>query len=143
MKRSRAHYAYAGTMLNSQTQSLTNPYWWERLFNTIDAGDAAGFVDFLTVDAQFRFGNAPTVHGAREIGAAVTGFFGAIQSSRHRLMDSWCIDESAGCEGEVTYTRHDGSVATFPFANVFTLRGQKVSSYRIYIDISTLFSAAI
>jgi ketosteroid isomerase-like protein len=120
---------------------LPNPYWWQRLFMTIDAGDAAAFVDFLTPDAQFRFGNAPTIQGAREIGVAVRAFFGSIRSSQHRLLQSWCTNQSAGCEGEVTYTRHDGSVATFPFANVFQLRGEKVSSYRIYIDISTLFGA--
>lgn len=121
-------------------ESLPNPYWWERLFRTIDACDAAGFVGFLTPDAQFRFGNAPMIQGAREIGAAVTGFFGTIRSSQHRLVASWCTGESAGCEGEVTYTRHDGSVVTFPFANIFQLRGEKISSYRIYIDTSTLFS---
>jgi ketosteroid isomerase-like protein len=117
---------------------MQNAYWWERLFKTIDAGDAAGFVDFLTPDAQFRFGNAPMIQGAREIGVAVTAFFGSIRSSQHRLVKSWCAGESAGCEGEVTYTRHDGSVVTFPFANVFQLRGEKISSYRIYVDISTL-----
>lgn len=121
-------------------ESLPNPYWWERLFKTIDARDAAGFVDFLTPDAKFRFGNAPMVQGAQEIGVAVTGFFGAIRSSQHRLVGSWRSNESAGCEGEVTYTRHDGSVITFPFANIFQMRGEKVSSYRIYIDISTLFT---
>jgi ketosteroid isomerase-like protein len=121
--------------------SLQNAYWWERLFKTIDASDVAGFIDFLTPDAQFRFGNAPVIQGVLKIGIAVAGFFGTIRSSQHRLIDSWCsTNESAGCEGEVTYTRHDGSVVTFPFANVFQLRGNKISSYRIYIDISTLLS---
>jgi ketosteroid isomerase-like protein len=120
----------------------SNPHWWERLFRTIDAGDAAGFVDFLTPDAQFRFGNAPVILGVREIGAAVTGFFGTIRSSQHRLVKSWCTHETAGCEGEVTYMRHDGTIVTFPFANVFQLRGDKISCYRIYIDISSLYSVA-
>lgn len=122
-------------------ESLQNPYWWERLFRTIDASDAAGFVDFLTPDAQFRFGNAPMIQGMGEIRDAVAGFFGTIKSSRHRLVDSWGSNESAGCEGEVTYTRHDGSMITFPFANVFQMRGEKIFSYRIYIDVSTLFGA--
>jgi hypothetical protein len=120
---------------------MMNNQWWERLFKTIDASDAAGFVDFLTPDAQFRFGNAPAIQGTREIGAAVAGFFSSIRSSRHRLVESWGTAESAGCEGEVTYTRHDGSVITIPFANVFQLRALKIASYRIYIDISTLFGA--
>jgi len=135
--------------MNSQTQpdgtesvheSLASRKSWERLFKTIDASDVAGFVEFLTPDAEFRFGNALAIQGTTKIGAAITGFFGTIQSSQHRLLQSWDGDESAGCEGEVTYRRHDGSEITFPFANVFQLRGQKVSSYHIYIDISTLFT---
>jgi hypothetical protein len=47
----------------------------------------------------------------------------------------------SGCEGVVTYTRHDASVVSFPFANVFQLRGEKVCSYHIYADISPLFTA--
>jgi len=125
----------------STHEVLPNRPWWERLFKTIDESDAAAFVGFLTPDAQFRFGNAPMIQGATEIGEAVTGFFRTIRSSRHRLVDSWGGGESAGCEGEVTYTRLDASSVTLPFANIFRLRGDRVSSYRIYIDISTLFSA--
>lgn len=71
---------------------------------------------------------------------AVAQFFAAIASSRHRLLDIWSAGESVGCEGEVTYKRHDGSVVSFPFANVFRLRGSKIAAYRIYIDISSLFT---
>jgi ketosteroid isomerase-like protein len=114
--------------------------WWETLFEAIDSGNAAAFLKFLTPDAQFRFANAPVVIGLQGIGAAVAAFFAAIASSRHRLLDIWSAGGSAGCEGEVTYTRHDGSVVTFPFANVFKLRGSEIASYRIYIDISSLFT---
>jgi ketosteroid isomerase-like protein len=116
--------------------------WWERLFSVIDSGDAAGFVKWLTPDAQFRFGNAPVMIGSQTIGAAVTGFFAAIASSRHQLHGFWGAEGAAGCEGEVTYTRHDGSVVSFPFANVFKLQGDEIASYRIYIDNSTLFAPA-
>jgi hypothetical protein len=47
---------------------------------------------------------------------------------------------TAGCEGEVTYTCHDGTVLSVPFANVFELRGDKFAAYRSYIDISWLFN---
>jgi ketosteroid isomerase-like protein len=114
--------------------------WWERLFEAVDSGNAAVFSTFLTPDAQFRFANAPVVIGVQAIGAAVAEFFAAIASSRHRLLDIWSAGGSAGCEGEVTYTRHDGSVVAFPFANVFRLRGSKIAAYRIYIDISSLFT---
>ncbi len=116
--------------------------WWERLFATVDSGDASGFVKFLTPDAQFRFGNAPIIVGEAAIAVAVAGFFAAITSSRHRLLRTWHGTASAACEGEVTYTRHDGSVVSFPFANAFEFRGQKIAAYRIYIDNSSLFSPA-
>jgi len=114
--------------------------WWEGLFSTVDAGDAGAFVQFLTPDATFRFGNAPVIVGVSDISDAVAGFFAAIASSRHRLLRTWNGAASAACEGEVTYTRRDGSVVSFPFANVFELRGEKITAYRIYIDNSSLFA---
>ena len=115
---------------------------WERIFAVIDAGDAAGFAEFLTADAQFCFGNAPAVVGRESIRAAAAGFFAAIAHSRHRLLRTWNDSATAACEGEVSYTRHDGSVISVPFANVFDLRGDKIAVYRIYIDNSSLFGKA-
>jgi ketosteroid isomerase-like protein len=116
--------------------------WWQRLFAAIDARDAAAFVDLLTPDAQFRFGNAPTVIGSEAIGIAAGQFFAAIAACRHRLLRTFTGSESAAiaCEGIVTYTRHDESTVSLPFANVFELRGEKIATYRIYIDNSPLFN---
>jgi ketosteroid isomerase-like protein len=114
--------------------------WWQRVFAVIDARDAAAFVALLTPDAQFRFGNAPTLVGSDAIRAAVGGFFAAIASCSHRLIRTWSSDAWVACEGEVTYLRHDGSAITVPFADVFELRGRLISVYRIYIDNSPLFS---
>jgi ketosteroid isomerase-like protein len=115
--------------------------WWQRLFAAIDARDAAAFVDRLTSDAQFKFGNAPTVIGSEAIGIAAGQFFAAIASCRHRLLRTFAGSDNAAiaCEGVVTYRRHDGSSISVPFANVFELRGEKIATYRIYIDNSPLF----
>jgi ketosteroid isomerase-like protein len=113
--------------------------WWERVLAVVDAGDAQGFVELLTADAQFRFGNAPAIEGSEAIRAAVAGFFAAIASSRHRVLGIWNGPASAVCEGEVAYTRHNGSVLSVPFVNVFDLRGDKIAAYRIYIDNAALF----
>jgi ketosteroid isomerase-like protein len=114
--------------------------WWENLFLAVDSGDAARFVGFLTPDATFRFGNADIIEGAAAVRGAVAGFFAAIGSSRHVLATCWSGASSAACEGTVTYTRHDGSVVSFPFANAFELRGEKIAAYRIYIDNALLSS---
>jgi ketosteroid isomerase-like protein len=115
--------------------------WWERVFAVVDAGDADGFVGLLAPDAEFRFGNVPVIVGHPAIRAAAAAFFAAIASSRHRLLGTWNGPAGTVCEGEVTYTRHDGSVISLPFANVLELQGEKISAYRIYIDNSSLFGA--
>jgi ketosteroid isomerase-like protein len=114
---------------------------WARLFTAIDARDAGAFADFIVEDGEFRFGNAPPVTGRAAIREAVAGFFAAIGGCRHRLLASWTGPESAVCEGQVTYTRRDGSTVTLPFVNVFELDGGWIRSYRIYIDNAPLFSA--
>jgi ketosteroid isomerase-like protein len=113
--------------------------WWERVLAVVDTGDAESFIDLLTEDAQFRFGNAPVIIGHEAIHAAVAAFFAAIASSRHRVLDTWNKVATTVCEGEVVYTRRDGSVVCVPFANIFELRGDKIAAYRIYIDNSSLF----
>jgi ketosteroid isomerase-like protein len=126
-----------------ENEFRTDRAWWERIFATIDAGDAAGFVEFLTPDAQLRFGNAPAVTGSAAIRTAAAGFFGAIASSRHELFGTWRGTMTAVCEGEVTYTRHDGSVLCVPFVNVFDLCGERIACYRFYIDNSALFAPPV
>jgi ketosteroid isomerase-like protein len=114
---------------------------WQQLFAAIDGRDAQAFAGFLAADGEFRFGNAPPVVGRDAVRDAVAGFFGAIGGCRHRLLRAWQTEGSVACEGEVTYTRHDGSQVTLPFANVFVLRGGEIASYRIYIDNAPLFAA--
>lgn len=116
--------------------------WWNGLFATIDARNTAGFLGFLTADAEFRFGNSPSVFGHEAIRAGVDGFFGSIAGCRHRALRTWGDETSAVCQGEVTYTRLDGRTVTLPFVNVFEMRGDRVSRYLIYNDLAPLFAPA-
>jgi ketosteroid isomerase-like protein len=118
-----------------------NRDWWDELLVAVDSGDAGRFVSFLTPDASFRFANADCVVGSEAIEVMVAGFFAAIASSRHELIQCWGVAPSVACEGTVTYTRRDGSRLRVPFVNAFDLHGRKIASYRIYIDNSALFGA--
>jgi ketosteroid isomerase-like protein len=108
--------------------------WWQKLFGVIDACDASRFVELLTSDARFRFGNSPTAVGTEAILAATASFFASIASCRHRLIRTWCGSNGLACEGEVTYGHLDGTTITVPFVNVLELRGTLICDYRIYID---------
>lgn len=110
------------------------------LFAAIDANDAAAFVGYLTEDAVFRFGSAPPVRGRAAIRAAVDGFFGTIAGCSHTVQRSISLDSALVCEGEVTYRRRDGSEITLPFADIFEYEGDRISQYKIYMDISPLYA---
>jgi ketosteroid isomerase-like protein len=112
----------------------------QRLFRAIDAMDLDGFTDCLTADATFRFGSAPPVTGTSTIRDAVGGFFSSIAALRHVLDRTVTDGDTLICEGTVTYTRHDGSQVTLPFANVFELQGRRIHHYKIYADIAPLYA---
>lgn len=110
------------------------------LFAAIDSKDSDRFVGFLTEDARFRFGSAPVVEGRDAIRDAVEQFFGSIQALEHRVDRVVESGSTLVCEGEVTYTRHDGSSIGLPFADVFEMSGERIADYKIYMDINPLFA---
>ena len=110
------------------------------VFAAVDRQDTAAFVGFLTDDAVFRFGSAPPVHGRDAIAAAVAGFFGTIAGLSHAISTVVMDGSTQFIEGEVTYTRPDGSQLTLPFANVFEYEGELIARYKIYMDINPLYA---
>ena len=113
----------------------------QRLFSAIDRKDTAATLACIDSRARFRFGSAPAVTGHAEIGAAIDGFYDTIAGLSHvvdRILDQ---GEVLVCEGRVTYTRHDGSTVTLPFANIFDLSDGLIMDYRIYVDIAPLYAA--
>jgi limonene-1,2-epoxide hydrolase len=111
----------------------------DKLFASIDAMDTESFLSCIREDAIFRFGSSPPVQGHAAIRAGVDGFFASIAALQHVVQRQVAEDNAVVCEGEVTYTRHDGSKITLPFVNVFEVAGGLISLYRIYIDIGPLY----
>ena len=109
------------------------------LFAAIDAKDTERFLGFLTDGASFRFSSAPSVQGKEAIHSAVDGFFSSIAGLRHDLIRSVAEEDVVVCEGEVTYTRHDSTRITLPFANVLEFNGELISGYKIYMDVGPLY----
>lgn len=112
----------------------------ERLFRAIDAKDIASFVDCLTDDGSFRFGSAQAVRGRESIAAQVGGFFDSLAGLEHMIGRTIRDGDTLVVEGDVTYTRHDRRRVTLPFVNVLELQGECIDDYRIYADLSPLYS---
>lgn len=113
--------------------------WLPGLFASIDAKDTERFLGFLTENATFRFGSAPAACGREAIAQAVGAFFDSIAGLSHTITNVWTGPGTVMCEGEVCYTRHDGKQVTVPFADAFDMQGDKISGYRIYIDMAPLY----
>lgn len=113
----------------------------DRLFAAIDARDMDGFLACIAEQGRFRFGSAPAVTGHDAIRAAVDAFFASIAGLRHDVQRHVSSERVLVAEGQVTYTRHDGSEITLPFADVFEIDEGLISDYRIYMDIAPLHSA--
>jgi ketosteroid isomerase-like protein len=122
---------------------MTSVEWTPALFASIDAKDTQRLLSFLSDDARFRFGNLPAAVGREAIREAVNGFFASIAACRHDVANVWAPNGHVICQGEVTYTRHDGGVLTLPFVNVFRMAGSLIREYAIYVDASMLFSASL
>jgi limonene-1,2-epoxide hydrolase len=123
------------------TSSQAGGVDFDKLFVSIDAMDTEGFLSFIAADATFRYGSSPAVHGHDPIREALNGFFSSIAALSHTVHRFIAAGNAVVCEGEVTYTRHDGSKITLPFANIFEVDKELISLYRIYIDIGPLYAA--
>ena len=122
------------------TESVVEGINFKDLFASIDAMDTERFLSFIDTAATFRFGSSEAVTGHAAIRAAVEGFFASFNALRHDLQRLVADGNAVVCEGEVTYTRHDGSAITLPFVNIFEVDGGLISLYRVYIDIAPLFA---
>ena len=110
------------------------------LFSAIDNKDADKFISFLTEDARFTFGNAAPVSTRNNIRDSVSGFFSGIKALQHDINSYWHKEDMLICKGKVTYTRLDNTKLALAFTNIFRMKNELISDYRIYIDISELFA---
>jgi ketosteroid isomerase-like protein len=114
--------------------------WLESIGKSIDSLDADKFIQFLTDDCTFRFGNQPEVNGKTATRDYVAAFFKMIGGSRHKVIDFWNREDSVVWQGEVVYTRLDGKQVNLNFVNILKMNGELIKNYLIYIDNTPLFA---
>jgi ketosteroid isomerase-like protein len=112
-----------------------------QLFQSIDNKDADTFTTFLADDVLFRFGNAEPVRGKAAVGTAVQGFFGSIKAIQHKLATVWDEGSEVICHGTVSYTRHDSTMLSVPFALILAIDSDLIKEYLIFVDISQLYGS--
>jgi hypothetical protein len=110
-----------------------------KLFKSIDEADTKTFLSYLDPHANFKFANLPVVTGQKNIGEFLGGFFQSIKSLKHKNLEIYELEGIRFVNGNVTYTRHDGSTLSVDYSNTFKLKGDKIFDYLIYVDNSELY----
>lgn len=108
------------------------------LYAAVDRRDAQAVGSFVSKDARFQIGNFDEIQGRQSIIDANADFFATIKGMEHGVDDLWSVDQTAFCTGRVHYTRKDDSTHDVPFATVLNVRGEQISDYRVFVDISAL-----
>lgn len=111
----------------------------EGLFNSIDTQNTDKFASYLTDDAVFTMGDAPSVKGKDNVHEAVGQFFQSIKGLSHTVENTISNGNDLVTPGNVTYTRHDDTTLTVSFCNVFKLENDKIKDYNVFIDLSQLY----
>ena len=109
------------------------------VYQSIDRADAKKFASYITAGGTFRFANHPGVTGNEAIEAFVDGFFKSLKGIAHSNLESWSTGEVIFVNGNVKYTRHNGTSLELPFSCTWKMKGALIDQYLIYIDSSGLY----
>lgn len=109
-----------------------------KLYQSVDARSVERLSSFLADEVNFQFANAPSLHGKATVLEANADFFKSIEAMSHRIDNVWSQGDDVICNGQVHYTRLDGSHFAVPFATILKLQHEQIINYLIYVDVSAL-----
>lgn len=123
-----------------RTNSHSPLHHAQAIFAAFDAKDVPALAELMTDDVRLQIGNADVVNGKAEFVQALEAFVASVAAFRHTVTNVWSEFDSVIAELEVQYTRLDGTELTLPCCNVFRLRDGAVADYRVYMDITPVYS---
>ncbi|NIB40812.1 nuclear transport factor 2 family protein [Pseudomaricurvus alkylphenolicus] len=103
-----------------------------------DALDTEGVCLCLDEDVELQFSNSPLIKGRQQVREVFSQFYGTIKSMKHDFVSEWETSGTTLLESRVTYTRGNGTVLSVPAFSVVELHREKISSVRIFVDLSHL-----
>jgi hypothetical protein len=106
----------------------------------LDANDPTVYERRLTTDAVFAFNDTEPVAGSSAIGQFIDAWKGNFTSVTHEIVSITANTQqgAAGVEVIVKYVFPDGNAVDLKGCSFLDFTGDKVRSYRVYIDTSRL-----
>jgi ketosteroid isomerase-like protein len=112
------------------------------MFAALDRGDVPGYLTFLAENASLRFGNNAPVVGKLAIKESLDAFYKCFNWVSHDHVATWTARDGAAVEANVSYEKPDGSTVHVPAVTICRFGAdQKITDYRIFVDLAPLFAA--
>jgi ketosteroid isomerase-like protein len=121
-------------------ETLSPLHHVQAIFAAFDSKDIAALAALVTDDIRLQIGNADVVNGKPEFVEALEAFVVSVASFWHTVTNVWTDVDAVIAELKVHYTRLDGTELTLPCCNVFRLRDGAVADYRVYMDITPVYT---
>ena len=115
------------------------------VFATMDAGDLDGMVQHMTDDVTTRFGNHAEIAAGPRFAHCSTRSARPSPGCVMTVLDLWHAVEDFDVwvvQLNVSPRLLDGRTVTLPCCNVFRMRGDLISEYRVYMDIGPVLDGA-
>lgn len=111
------------------------------LLRMFESFDVPGFLECLTEDAVYRFGNYPAATGKEAIEATIkASHMDQITGIRFDVKSSYEQADAVVVEMDVNYSMVNGKTITLPCLDIFRFEGEKVKAMLVFMDASPLFA---
>jgi ketosteroid isomerase-like protein len=125
----------------SEVGTLVSPlHHVQEIFAAFDSKDIDALAALVTDDVRLQIGNADVVNGKSDFVQALQAFVMSVARFRHTVTHVWSDVDAVIAELRVHYTRLDGTELTLPCCNVFRFRDGAVADYRVYMDITPVYT---
>lgn len=118
--------------------------FFRELFDQVDSAAAIAAAQNFTYDGTFVFANFPPMSGPMAITRFTTTLFDLVAGVKHWMHNFWELPgQMALTNGLVTFTKHDGTELTAPFATVSQFNDDRtlLIYHQVYVDASALMPA--
>ena len=106
----------------------------------LDAGDVPALAGAVTDDVRLQFASQDPTIGKEPFVAALRSYLDSVAGFRHEILNAWEVDGAVVLEMLVHYERLDGSAIALPCVNVFRFDGERISDYRVHMDIAPVYA---
>lgn len=120
---------------------MSNVSTVHNLLKMFESFDVPGFLDCLTDDAVYRFGNYPPATGKEAIEATIkASHMDQITGISFDVKSTYEQDDAVVAELAVNYSMVNGNTITLPCLDIFRFDGDKVKAMLVFMDASPLFA---